>query len=255
MSSSDFYVGYESRAPRSLTRFVRGVVALLILGGLLMAVVLAWAQQPFDPGTFEFGQIRQFEGVLLEDPIPVLVVERPEHYGLDRGSSPRLLLVSRGKFGAARLVAGMNGTRMVVTGTLIHRGTDAMIELVPGSIQPAHAGTRAEAGGVLDLGRHTLEGEIVDSKCYLGVMKPGRKKTHRACAARCISGGIPPILRVETDSGKPLHLVLVGLDGSSINEQILTYVAEPVSITGRVGRIGEQWVLYADPSSIRRLTG
>ena len=28
--------------------------------------------------------------------------------------------------------------------------------------------------------------------CFLGVMKPGRSKPHRACAVRCISGGIPP---------------------------------------------------------------
>ena len=255
MNPDDFYVGYESRAPRALARFVRGTVVLLLFGGVVVAALLAWAQRPFDPGTFEFGRVRQFEGVLLEDPVPVLVVDRPEQYGLEHESSSRLLLVSPGKFGAAGLVAGWNGQRVALDGTLIHRGTEGMIELVPGSLQPAPRGPRASAGSVLDFGRHTLEGEIVDSKCYLGVMKPGRKKTHRACAARCISGGIPPILRVETESGEPLHLVLVGLDGSSINKQILAFVAEPVSITGRVGRIGEQWVLYADPGSIRRLAG
>jgi hypothetical protein len=28
----------------------------------------------------------------------------------------------------------------------------------------------------------TLTGEIVDSKCYLGVMNPGQGKVHRDCA-------------------------------------------------------------------------
>ena len=37
----------------------------------------------------------------------------------------------------------------------------------------------------------TLKGEIIDPKCYLGAMKPGGGKTHKACAMRCIAGGIP----------------------------------------------------------------
>ena len=44
------------------------------------------------------------------------------------------------------------------------------------------------------LGVATLRGEIVDSKCYLGAMKPGDQKTHKACATLCIRGGIPPVL-------------------------------------------------------------
>jgi len=42
------------------------------------------------------------------------------------------------------------------------------------------------------LGTQTLVGEIVDSKCFLGVMNPGQLTTHRACAIRCISGGVRP---------------------------------------------------------------
>jgi len=47
-------------------------------------------------------------------------------------------------------------------------------------------------------------GEIVDSKC-LGVMTPGQLTTHRACAIRCISGGIPPVLHVRQTNAKILH--------------------------------------------------
>jgi hypothetical protein len=49
----------------------------------------------------------------------------------------------------------------------------------------------------VSLGTQTLIGEIVDSKCYLGVMNPGALIPHRACAIRCISGGIPPVLLVR----------------------------------------------------------
>jgi len=31
-------------------------------------------------------------------------------------------------------------------------------------------------------------GQIVDPKCYLGVMKPGEGKPHSDCAIRCIDG-------------------------------------------------------------------
>jgi len=31
------------------------------------------------------------------------------------------------------------------------------------------------------LGAATLRGEIVDSKCFLGIMKLGEKTVHRAC--------------------------------------------------------------------------
>lgn len=55
------------------------------------------------------------------------------------------------------------------------------------------------------LGEFTLQGEIVDSKCYLGVMRPGNTKTHRACAVRCIAGGVPPVLLVRDAQGDAMY--------------------------------------------------
>ncbi len=107
----------------------------------------------------------------------------------------------------------------------------------------------------LELGRMTLVGEIVDSKCYLGVMKPGRGKPHRACAVRCISGGIPPVLRVEDHNGNVDLFLLVTSDGDSLPMDVLDLVAEPVEIIGQVVRSGERLLLRADLSSYRRLGG
>src|SRR6266513_1903853 len=84
------------------------------------------------------------------------------------------------------------------------------------------------------LGQQTLVGEIVDSKCYLGVMNPGQLTTHRACAIRCISGGIPPVLLVRQKDGPAIYLLLVSADGKPVNRQVLNMVAEPVEITGDV---------------------
>ncbi len=255
MSAEDFYVGYEPHAPRPLARFVTRVVVALLLGACAIATLVALSQQRFDPGTFEYGVVRDFEGLLLERPVPMLVVEAPGRYDLERGTSSCLLLVAPGKFGASDLVAGFDGRSVALRGSLIHRDRQAMIEVDPDSIQALPASAPAVDGALLDLGRHTVEGEIVDSKCYLGVMKPGRRKTHRACAARCISGGVPPILRLETEDGRPVHLLLLGSEGEAIHQTVLDFVAEPIAVTGRIRRLGDQLVLWADPASIRRLSG
>ncbi|MGE3309475.1 MAG: hypothetical protein AB7O66_05840, partial [Limisphaerales bacterium] len=101
----------------------------------------------------------------------------------------------------------------------------------------------------------TLRGEIVDSKCWLGVMNPGRLATHRGCAVRCLSGGIPPILLVQYASGRTEHYLMVGSDGRALNREILEFVAEPVEIRGEVRIEGDLRVLRAEPSDIRRLDG
>ena len=129
-----------------------------------------------------------------------------------------------------------------------------MIEARPESLQLAaqSAQLNTSSAGTESLGQQTLVGEIVDSKCYLGVMNPGQLTPHRACAVRCISGGIPPVLLVRQKAGPPLYFLLVSSDGRAVNKQVLDMVAEPVQITGDVERQGELLVLRADPQTYRR---
>ena len=97
------------------------------------------------------------------------------------------------------------------------------------------------------LGTVTLTGEIVDSKCYLGVMNPGQGKVHRDCAARCLSGGIPPIF-ITTDGRE--QFLLVGLDGRALGRDALReFVAESITIQGRVLARGDSQLLEIDPRS------
>ena len=93
----------------------------------------------------------------------------------------------------------------------------------------------------------------MDSKCYLGVMNPGQLTTHRGCAIRCISGGIPPVLLVRQTNGPALYFLLVSRDGKPMNKQVLNMVAEPVQITGEVERQGELLIVRADPATYRRV--
>ena len=129
-----------------------------------------------------------------------------------------------------------------------------MVEALPDSIKTVDAKSPILTGTeTIPLGRQTLRGEIVDSKCFLGVMNPGQLLPHRACAIRCISGGIPPMLLVRPTNGAAIYLLLVSADGKPVNQQVLDLVAEPVQITGEVERQGELLVLRADPATYRRL--
>lgn len=104
------------------------------------------------------------------------------------------------------------------------------------------------------LGRHRFIGEIVDSKCYLGVMNPGATKTHKSCAIRCVSGGIPPVLMVRDEHGRASYLMLVNEQGKSVNEQVLGMIAEPVLIEGEVEKLGDTLILKANPEDYQLIT-
>ena len=129
-----------------------------------------------------------------------------------------------------------------------------MVEALPDSINAAATNSPMLTGTeTVPLGLQTLTGEIVDSKCFLGVMNPGQLLPHRACAIRCISGGIPPVLLVRQTNGGAIYLLLVSADGKPVNQQVLDLVAEPVQITGEVERQGELLILRADPKTILRI--
>lgn len=253
--SPDFYVGYESQAPQGLAHFLKGRVALFLAAALFAGAVLAATQMPFSKAAFEFGELRAFDGWIEEHPFPTLVVERPG------GGSSRYLLTAFGKQGAEHRVRGWNGKQVKLEGTLIYRDNMTMVELSDQEIQVSGDAPLPEAPAPRDglaLGTGvptTLVGEIVDSKCYLGVMKPGNLKPHRACATRCISGGVPPVLLVRDKDGLARYYLLTGADGSSVNRAVVEQqlIAEPLRITGQVQQWGEQFVLRADPTTYERL--
>ena len=160
------------------------------------ALVLVAGQMPFANSAFEYGKLRSFEGVIVTRPFPTLLVARPGQTGQEDKYS-RYLLVAPGKHGADDLVASFDGKQVRLQGQLIYRGGGTMVEITPSSIAVTDTAPAIQET-TRDLGTVTVTGEIVDSKCYLGVMNPGQGKVHRDCAARCLSGGIPPIF-VTTD--------------------------------------------------------
>ena len=249
----DFYIGWETQASPRHRKLLRAVALVLFVLGIASALALALPQKLIGSSVFEWGTVKTFSGVLKVQPYPHLLVPRPGAVGAQPGFS-QYYLVAPFKFGLDReKLASLNGKTVSLQGTLIYRGDQTMVEALPDSIRAAEPPATGLVGPeTIPLGRQTLIGEIVDSKCFLGVMNPGQLLPHRACAIRCISGGIPPILLVRSTHGAALHLLLVGADGQPVNQQVLDLVAEPVQITGDVERQGGLLILRANPKDILR---
>src|SRR5689334_4633311 len=205
----DFYVGYLATAPRDLSLWIRKRILAIALVVVSAAFLLVFAQGPFAASTFDFQQYRPYTGVVFARPYPVLYSD----------ARPVYLLVNPGKHGAT-IAPG----RVRLEGARVFRDAGAMLELRPDSVQSAGSGPPAPER--VALGRISLTGEIVDSKCYLGVMNPGNGKVHRDCAARCISGGIPAAFIARDSAGQTQFMLLAGADGRALSHEVLDYVAE-----------------------------
>jgi hypothetical protein len=199
--NDEFYIGYEPTMPAQLAVRIRRIAAGLVALALVVPAVLVFTEERFAPGLFEYGRVRTFSGRIVEAPYPALISED------GRGRPRTYWLVGPGKHGAEDVVRGRDGQRAQVSGVLIERDADAMIEVVPDSVRASTAGS-TDTEPLRSLGVMLVEGEIVDSKCHLGVMKPGDGPTHRDCAVRCLLGRIPPMF-VPHDSGSLGRVSLV----------------------------------------------
>lgn len=247
--TEEFYIGYQPRLPARLKRRMRWVVGALSSLVLISALVAAAGFQRLPEAYFEFGREREFTGTIIENPYPALITPAPG-VGEQNGALMNYLLSGRGKHAA--VVSGFIGRSVKLRGTLVHRSEGAMIEVSPDSIEL----TGSASAGIdqpESLGRFTLKGEIVDSKCYLGVMNPGRAKVHRDCAVRCISGGIPPLFAARDSAGNEIALLLTSSGGEAVNQAVLDMVGEPVEITGNVFQQTGRLFLRADPQTYKRL--
>jgi hypothetical protein len=107
---------------------------------------------------------------------------------------------------------------------------------VPGGAQPIPP--EPAAGRAV-----TVAGEIVDSKCFLGVMNPGERAVHRDCAARCLSGGVTPMVVFRTESGETAIAVLVSGDGRPVADLVRDRIGRPVELAGTLFELGDTLVL------------
>ncbi len=223
----------------------RRLAAGSLVAAVAAALVAAESQRRLPKASFEFGAVRSAMGFVVADPYPSLIVPRGP-------TSSRYLLAGPGKRGADRLVAGVVGEWATLEGTLVFRDGHTMVEVVPGSVEPARPRPPPTGAVAENLGRQVVEGEIVGAKCYMGVMNPGAGVVHRACAALCLRGGVPPLLRVTLANGRTQALVLAGPKGEPVGKRVLDRVGLPVRVAGRVVRQGSTLFIYAAPNDIQR---
>jgi hypothetical protein len=250
-----FFVGYHPVAPPEIARGVRRLtlgIAAVVIGA---AALLAFSQRKADPGVFEYGHPRTVHGQLREFPYPSLLV--PGAGLTDRGAAyTRYLLVAEGKHGAQRLVGGLDGQWATLTATRIARPDREMLEIGPGGVLVAPPDSNIQsvipAGAPERLGAMTFTGEIVDSKCWLGVMKPATGNVHRGCASRCLSGGIPPLLMTQDSTGAMLHLLLTDVDGQPAHRRFAAMVGRQVTLSGEVIREGDLLVMQVRDVALGR---
>ena len=247
--NEDFYIGYLPKMSKHLAKVIKPFVISALAVAIGLAVVLWIAQKPFAKSVFEFGTVKEFSGTIQARPIPFLLIEKAEkNNGLP--TFERIPLVAEGKHGFE--AKNFDGQPVQLKGTLIYRDDLRMIEVVTDSIGTTSANSNPTAEQSESLGKFTLKGEIVDSKCYLGVMNPGQSKPHRDCAVACLRGGIPPLFTVKDTLGNVSELWLLSDKGESVNAEILDFVAEPIEITGEVKRTDNQLFFYANPITIKR---
>jgi hypothetical protein len=238
------YVGYLPLPPR-LRRFL-WVVAPVTIVGIAIAGVLLARTQP-DPGSAVWESVpRTLTGNLYALPSPVLFAE-------DRGdgSPGPVLVVEQGKHGATR-AAALHRSKVSLTGVLLRRDGQFLLELSTGDDAVRSLGAAPEPPPPVSLGAVALTGEIVDSKCYLGAMKPGHGKTHKECATLCISGGIPPLF-VTRSAGRPAYYLIVGEAADPLQESLYQFIAEPVEVIGQAEEINGLLRLRVVPGFVRRL--
>lgn len=248
----DFYIGYLPKMPESMAKVIKTFVVLVFATVSLLGIIFLIGQKPFAKSFFEFGSVKTFEGTIQSQPIPFLLVEKSvKNNGLP--TFERIPLVSEGKFGADEMIKGIGGMHVKLKGTKIYRDDLQMIEVVRGSVEKTSQTPQNFTVKTENLGKFTLKGEIVDSKCYLGVMNPGESKPHRDCAVNCLRGGIPALFVVKDSIGNISELWLLSEKGLSTNKQILEYVAEPIEMTGEVKRTGNQLFIYSNPATFKRL--
>jgi hypothetical protein len=167
--------------------------------------------------------------------------------------------VTVGKHGADALVRGLDGRHVTLAGTRVRRGAHMMIEVDPASLVADDgfaSNVTAAAIQARSFGDHPVKvrGEIVDSKCCLGVMVPGSGKTHKDCASLCLRGGIPAALHVQDRAGQSALLLVTGAAGEPIGAHALGVAGEGIDMTGVIDRQGGWLVLRTDPRTWQSVT-
>ena len=251
--SRPFYIGWLGAAPRALVQFIKKYLLLIFSLAIVLGVLLAVSQKKFGTGNFEFGILTDVKGIYFDKPVPCLkVLNGKDIWG--NLSYMTIPLVGYGKHGAEGAIrelekeknTTLNQKELTLRGTLLYNDGVTILQVDKNDNQNLVISQETVSDiwlpHVKDLGIAKIRGEIIDPKCYFGVMKPGEGKPHRDCAIRCILGGITPMLAVKNDQGAANYYLLASSEGENINTAVQDYVAEPVEMEAHLMQY-DDWVV------------
>jgi len=259
--NEEFYIGWQPMAPKGFRIWVRKYLLVLLPVVIVIGVLLAISQKKFGTGNFEFGTLTQVKGIYFNKPVPAIkVVNEKDIWGNEDFIT--IPLIGFGKNGADGTIAdiekekdiSLEGKEIILKGTLLYNDGKLLMQVDANdkplvAINNVTQNTAQAFAPEKDLGEVNLKGEIVDPKCFFGVMKPGEGKPHKDCAIRCILGGIPPVLKVTGDDGNQNYYLIVGENGEKMNEAVQDFVATPVSLHTKAVQYGDWIVLYVNPNN------
>lgn len=264
MKNSEFYIGWMPKAPASFVKLIRKVLFILFPLALIAGLLLASFQKKFATSSFEFGISTKVKGIYFNTPVPMLkVVNGKDTWG--NASYITIPLVGYGKHGAETAIMELekeknisfNNRELTLKGTLLYNDGKTWMQVSKEENPVIAVGAEADASlspQQKDLGVQKIKGEIIDPKCYFGVMKPGEGKVHRDCAIRCILGGIPPVFKVMNEKGEKNYYIIVGPNGERMNEAVQDFVAEPVELEARAVQQDDWIILYVKDKGINRVS-
>jgi len=236
-----FFVGYLDM-PVQLKKFYWPLGVLMMLFSLFMGYTLASAQKSSASASWDTSEMETVTGFLQVKPYPVLHRVDPEN----PGQTQSILLVEQGKFSADAAALPFHNKFVTIQGFSISHGGWSMLEITGGSdiqlmneSETSRLEDFAEKLAPTSMGSVSLSGEIIDSKCYLGVMKPGEGTVHAACAEVCLLGGMPPMLVVRGHDNWRYGYILTHADGTSVSTDYAANAGQLQQVKGQLIRIGD----------------
>ncbi len=257
MEDEEFYIGWQPAAPKGFAAWIKKYLFVLLPVIIILGVLLALSQKKFGAGNFEFGTLTEVKGIYFNKPVAnIKVVNGKDIWGNENFIT--VPLIGYGKHGADGTIADIekeknispDGKEVTLKGTLLYNDGKLLMQIDANDTPfvkidtvniPPDLFTEQKNLGMLD-----LKGEIVDPKCFFGVMKPGEGKPHKDCAVRCILGGIPPVLKVTGENGNQNYYLIVGPNGEKMNEAVQDFVACPVELHAKAVQYGDWVVLYVN---------
>jgi hypothetical protein len=226
-----FFVGWSGRSALPRIGFLAFVLAALIVGFGALSFALGVVVD--DPGGGDFSGDKDITGVMIADPYPMIVTDQDQH---------TIMLSGGGKRGVQEQARPWDGRHVHATGAGVKRGDRDLLLVDKLELAPGDAAVPAREA----LGTWRLTGEICDGKCSLGVMRPGNKTVHKACANVCLLGGVPPVFITTTPVMGSRYLLMGDARNHALPDEMRDYVAITARMDGELERIGDALIFRTD---------